>query len=210
MWKKSGILILIAVVMLIISVSGFAFAQGTVSDKNKASIGAWAENPEIKVKVTKVEEITDWSKFPFNKRFVPAREKEFERLKKEVESGEAKFVMVTVEAKNITGHKLNIGYYTVPASPGDFWIRGDEGSEQSSAQKNSFYKDIKTRSAVLESFKLPTYIQGGFPMNAKISPGGSTSGKMMFLVPSWFTPTVFFKKVAKLKDKKFEIIIKLK
>lgn len=201
---------MIAVVMLVVSVSGFAFAQEKVFDKNKASMGAWAENPDIKIKVTKVEEVSSWKKFPFNKRFVPAREKEFERLKKAVESGEAKFILVTVEAKNITDRKLNIGYYTIPASSGDFWIRGDEGSEQSSYQKNNFIKDIKTGLAVLESKKLGTYIQDGFPMNAKISPGGSTSGKMMFVVPSWFTPTVFFKKAAKLKDKKFEIIVKLK
>ena len=210
MRKKSGILILIVAVLLFTGFIGSAFAEGKVSENNKASIGSWAENPDMKIKVTKVEEITSWSKFPFNKRFVPAREKEFDRIKKAVESGEAKFIMVTVEAKNISNRKLHIGYYTIPASPGDFWIRGDEGSEQSSAQKNNFSKDIKTGLAVLQSRELPPFIEGCFPMDAIISPGGSTSGKIMFVVPSWFTTSIFFKKVEKLNDKKFEIIIKLK
>lgn len=210
MKKNSGIIMLIAVLLLFISVIGTAFAEGKVSEGNKASIGSWAENPDMKIRVTKVEEITDWSKFPFNKRFVPAREKEFDRIKQAVESGEAKFIMVTVEAKNISDRKLHIGYYTIPASPGDFWIRGDEGSEQSSEQKNNFNKDIKTGLAVLQSRKLPPFIEGCFPMDAIISPGGSTGGKMMFVVPSWFTTSVFFKKVERLKDKKFEIIIRLK
>jgi len=209
MSKKSGIILLLIAVMLVVCISTFAFADEKVSDKNKASIGTWAENPEMKVRVIKVEEITKWSSFPFNKRYVPAREKEFDRIKQAVNNGEAKFVMVTVEAKNITDRKLNIGFCTVVASPGDFWIRGDDGSEQSSEQKNNFRSDIKTNLAVLQARNLPRYIQDGFPKDAKISPGGSTKGKIMFVVPSWLTPTVFFKK-ARLNDKRYEIVIKLK
>lgn len=122
--------------------------------------------------------------------------------------GEAKIVFVTAEVKNITDRKINIGYNTTPASPCDFWIKGSEGSEQGSAQKNRFAQDIKTGAAVTQASNLPRYIKDSFPQNALVSPNGSVKGKIMFAVPVWLKPTVFFRK-AKLGDKAYEIIIQL-
>lgn len=206
--KAESLSIVIVMVLIIMTISySNGMCEEKDSPKNRVGTGEWGENPEWKIQVEKVEEFTKWSDFPFNERFTPAREEEFKMAKTAVDKGEAKFILVTVNVKNITDIPQDIGYYVIPASAGDYWIRGAEGSEQSSAQKNSFRQDIKPFCPGI--MNLSAYVKDGFPKNAKIAPNGMASGKMMFYVPVWFNPRIFFTK-EKFGDKNYEIIVDLK
>jgi hypothetical protein len=87
MSRIRGVIILFALLPGISGMPGYAATQERVTEKNKANIGEWAENPEIKLRVSEVKEIAEWSSFPFNKRFIPARLKEFEGLEKVLDAG---------------------------------------------------------------------------------------------------------------------------
>lgn len=176
---------------------------------NKGKLGEWVSNDEVKIRVSKVEEITKWSNLPFSKRYSQTSEDDFKYLKKAVDEGQAKFVLVTTEVKNISDCQRDIGYYTV-GNVGRFHLRGDEGSEQDSYCGNQFSKDIK--GYIGQGSKLPFFIEKNFPQKANVSPGGTVSGRVLFVVPSYFVPTVLFTKpyTKKLCFGKNEIIIKLK
>ncbi|MDQ7826558.1 MAG: hypothetical protein RDV48_27395 [Candidatus Eremiobacteraeota bacterium] len=223
MKKESPALIIAGALILLLSIEALGASpapkvpgtskgtsKGAVQSTNKAVVGEWADNGEVKIKVSKVQEVTAWSSLPFSKRYTPAKEASFSSIKAMMDKGEAKIVLVTTEVKNTSTSMRNIGWCTIPASPGNFYLRGDEGSEQTSTNKNNFYGDFTQ--SIGKMGDLSSVLSGAFPMDSKVSPGGSAAGSLLYIVPSWFTPAVLFTKpgYAGTYMGKNEIIIKLK
>ncbi|MDQ7823693.1 MAG: hypothetical protein RDV48_12920 [Candidatus Eremiobacteraeota bacterium] len=180
-----------------------------LTDKNKAPLGKWAENDVLKIKVVKVEEADTWEKIPLNKRISSAREGQFNRLQRSLQEGKAKVVLVTAQVKNAGARDVNIGWNARGYC--NFFLRGDEGTVQGSSNIFSTIGNHSIVDAVNEGKKLPPFIEGGFPEDAITTPGGTVQGRILFVVPSFFTPSVFYTDAKRTSQwwGKMEIIIKL-
>ncbi|MHC9542706.1 MAG: hypothetical protein AB9903_24615 [Vulcanimicrobiota bacterium] len=181
-----------------------------VTDKNKAAMGAWAENNVLKMKVTKVEEITKWENLQLTKRITTVPESSYKKLKAAMDEGKAKIVLVTATVKNVSAKDVNIGWNARGYL--SFSLRGDEGSVQESDGANIIIGDHAIVEAVSSSKNIIQCIQGALPKDATVTPGGQVEGKAVFVVPSWYTPAVFYVDMKKCKNwwGSMEIIIKLR
>lgn len=204
------LLAMAGVLLLLGSVCSQPLAQQGGQATNKARLGQWADNGEVRWRVLSVAEIPNWGGLPFSKRYTPAQARNFEHVKKSVDAQQAKVIAVAIEMKNTSTTARRLGYDCF-ASVGGFYIRGDEGSEQYSGNTNWFGKDI-TVGTISPARKLPFFLTGTFPQDAQVSPGGEVKGKLFFVVPSWFTPVVAFTKPYSrgLCMGKMEMIIRLK
>lgn len=180
-----------------------------VTDKNKASIGAWAENNVLKMKVTKVEEITKWENLKLNKRITTVPEAKYKKLKAQMDEGISKIILVTAVVKNVSAKDVNIGWDARGYL--SFSLRGDEGSVQDSDNLKTTIGDQAVVDSVSQVRNILQCIQGGLPEDAIVTSGGQVEGKATFVVPSWFTPAVFYiDKQHKNWWGSMELIIKLK
>ncbi|MGV8120165.1 MAG: hypothetical protein AB2L14_10440 [Candidatus Xenobiia bacterium LiM19] len=180
-----------------------------VTDKNKASIGAWAENNVLKIKVTKVEEITKWEDLKLTKRITSVPETSYKKLKAEMDEGKSKIVLVTATVKNVSAKDVNIGWNGRGYL--SFSLRGDEGSVQQSDNINTVIGEHAIVDSVSQVRNILQCIQGMLPKDATVTPGGQVEGKAAFAVPSWYTPAVFYvDKKCKNWWGSMEIIIKLR
>jgi len=123
--------------------------------------------------------------------------------------GKAKLVFVTAQVKNASARDVHIGWKARGYC--SFYLRGDEGTVQSSSNIFSTIGNHSVVNAVTEGEKLPPFIEGGFPEDAITTPGGTVQGRILFVVPSFLTPAVFYIDTKNSSQwwGKMEIIIKL-
>ena len=197
------------VLMLALSV---VLALPCQAQQNRAKLGEWATNGEVSMRVTRVENVTDWAGLGKLIRFGRAEEQAIAPVRKTLEAGEAKFVLLTIDMRNDSKDHRSLGWKILGGNTSEdfLYLRGEEGTLMRSApgtQMNSNTKSWGSRSDIT------TDMSAGLPMDAKVAPKTVVSGKVAFFVKDWFVPAVLYTMPEYNKLQGFgkpELIIKLK
>lgn len=152
--------------------------------------GEWVSNGEVAMRVDRVEALTSWDRLgPFIRFDASAREK-VKDVQALLRTGEYKVVVVHMSMRNVGKAPAHLGYGVEVTSvnakgTGVLWLRGEEGTQFPCANDL-----LKSRGATGITY----YLKNGLPLDAEIAPGGVVTGRVAFLVPSWFVPAKVFTK----------------
>lgn len=183
---------------------GFSAPQ-TTSSSNIATVGNWAGNGTIAVKVDKVEEVNTFEGLGDLQRAGPDEVKALKNWTK-IDGKTNKFIVVYASIKNLTKGKLQIGYLARPWTSGGIYpallLIGEEGTM------------IGAESGTGNPNKgMGYYVKGSMPLNSDEPSGGTIKGKIVYIVPVWFVPVKLsypgkFKNMTTWGNQ--EVIVKLK
>ncbi len=165
----------------------FAHSQQAAEGK----IGEWMSNNQIKLIVNSFGEITNFEDFNLEEESVINPYK-FKTLKKALEKAEVKVIIADITVQNVSQVPKQLGHRPRKCGKGEFYLESDSGLDpQDSGNRTEYFKHFSETGVIVSGRKLMETVNGLYPENIVVPPGEEVSGKILFVVPSDFSPAVF-------------------
>ncbi len=163
-----------------------SFAQQSV----EGNLGEWLNNGKIKLCVESAGEVNNFEDFNLEEASV-VNPYTFNSIKAAMAKGEVKVIVVDIKLQNISKMPLQLGHRPKKYGKGEFYLESQAGFDpQDSGNRSEYFGKFTENGVIVSGRKLMETVNGLYPENIIASPGQEISGKLLFVVPSSFSPTV--------------------